>query len=68
MHIVGKLEEVRAGIAIEFLNQLEQLQENMKVRVEVATFLRDYRYQNLEHKFQAEALSAHQNLEVCANI
>ena len=31
-----KLEEVRAGRALEYLNPLSQLQENMRMRTEVA--------------------------------
>lgn len=31
-----KLEEVRAGRAAEYLNPLSQLQENMRIRTEVA--------------------------------
>lgn len=31
-----KLEEVRAGRAVEYLNPLSQLQENMTIRTEVA--------------------------------
>ncbi|XP_022331280.2 breast cancer metastasis-suppressor 1-like protein [Crassostrea virginica] len=58
-----KLEEVRAGRALEYLNPLSQLQENMRMRTEVAGILREYRIDSIQNKFESEVLAAQQNLE-----
>jgi breast cancer metastasis-suppressor 1-like protein len=34
--VEAKLEEVKAGKALEYLNPLAQLQENMRIRTQVA--------------------------------
>ena len=36
MQVEEKLEEVRAGRAIEYLNPLAELQEDMRIRTQVA--------------------------------
>ncbi|XP_049842011.1 breast cancer metastasis-suppressor 1-like protein-A isoform X2 [Schistocerca gregaria] len=58
-----KLSEVRSGRAQEYLQPLEQLQQNMRVRTEVAGILRELRLANIQNKFDAEELAAQQNLE-----
>lgn len=58
-----KLEEVRAGRAAEYLNPLSQLQENMRIRTEVAGILRELRIDSIQNKFESEVLAAQQNLE-----
>ncbi|PSN36344.1 Breast cancer metastasis-suppressor 1-like protein-A [Blattella germanica] len=59
-----KLSEVRCGRAQEYLQPLEELQENMRIRTEVAGILRELRLTNIRNKFDAEELAAKQNYEV----
>ena len=59
-----KLDEVRCGRAQEYLQPLEELQENMRIRTEVAGILREFRLANIRNKFEAEELAASQNYEV----
>jgi len=59
-----KLDEVRCGRAQEYLQPLEELQENMRIRTEVAGILREFRLANIRNKFEAEELAALQNYEV----
>ncbi|PNF29583.1 Breast cancer metastasis-suppressor 1-like protein-A [Cryptotermes secundus] len=58
-----KLGEVRCGRAQEYLQPLEELQENMRIRTEVAGVLREFRLTNIRNKFEAEELAASQNYE-----
>lgn len=58
-----KLTEVRAGRAPEYLQPLEELQINMKNRMEVSTVLRELRLANINCKFEAEQLATQQNFE-----
>lgn len=60
----AKLGEVRLGRAHEYLQPLEQLQENLRIRNEVAGILRNYRMTNVKNKFQAEETAALQNYQV----
>ena len=62
--IETKLNEVRAGQAAEYLQPLEELQINMKNRMEVGGVLRELRLKNITCKYEAEELAAHQNFEV----
>ena len=62
--IEAKLDEVRSGKATEYLQPLEELQENMRVRLDVAKVLRDFRMNNAQCKLEAEELAAQQNFEV----
>ena len=62
--IETKLSEVRAGQAAEYLQPLEELQVNMKNRMEVGGVLRELRLKNISCKYDAEELAAHQNFEV----
>lgn len=62
--ITTKLEEVRSGKAKEYLGPLAQLQENMRIRMEVTASLRQFRLLNLQNKFDAEELAIRQNYDV----
>lgn len=62
--ITSKLEEVRSGKAKEYLGPLAQLQENMRIRMEVTANLRQFRLINVQHKYDAEDLAIRQNYEV----
>lgn len=59
--IESKLEEVKNGRAHEYLQPLEELQENMRVQLEVGTILKQLRQENIECKHEAEQLAANQN-------
>ncbi|XP_064622491.1 breast cancer metastasis-suppressor 1-like protein [Lineus longissimus] len=61
--IEAKLEEVKAGRAQEYLNPLAQLQENMRVRTQVAGILRELRIVSIKNKFECERQAAKQNYE-----
>ncbi len=61
--IETKLLEVRDGKAPEYLQPLEELQFNMKNRMEVSTVLRDMRLRNINCKFDAEQLATDQNFQ-----
>ncbi|RZF37668.1 hypothetical protein LSTR_LSTR003079 [Laodelphax striatellus] len=58
-----KLGEVKVGKAQEYLQPLEELQENMRIRIEVAGILRKYKLGNINNGFEAEELAAKQNFE-----
>ena len=59
-----KLEEVRAGRAQEYLQPLEELQENMRIRTEVAGILSQLKITNIKCQYEAEMLANKQNFEV----
>jgi len=59
--IETKLEEVKCGRALEYLQPLEELQENMRVQLEVGQILRTLRQENIQIKFGAEGEAANQN-------
>ncbi|XP_042234175.1 breast cancer metastasis-suppressor 1-like protein isoform X2 [Homarus americanus] len=61
--VEAKLDEVRVGEATEYLMPLEELQEAMRVRLEVACILRQLRLQNITNKHEAEVLASKQNFE-----
>eukprot|EP00088_Acartia_fossae_P021145 TRINITY_DN22614_c0_g1_i12.p1 TRINITY_DN22614_c0_g1~~TRINITY_DN22614_c0_g1_i12.p1 ORF type:complete len:260 (+),score=80.38 TRINITY_DN22614_c0_g1_i12:44-823(+) len=61
--IESKLSEVRAGKAMEYIQPLEELQENMRVQIEVGSILRQMRIDNIQCKFQAEELACKQNYD-----
>jgi hypothetical protein len=46
------------------IDPLEQLQENMSVKIEIASKRREYRIINLEHKTAAENIASQQNINV----
>lgn len=62
--IDAKLAEVKTGKAPEYLQPLEELQVNMKNRLEVGDVLRQLRLANINCKFEAELLAAEQNFAV----
>lgn len=62
--IEAKLTEVRTGKATEYLQPLEELQINMKNRMEVGTILRELRLANIQCKYDAEVLANEQNFQV----
>ena len=55
---------MRAGQAPDYLQPLEELQFNMKNRMEVGAVLKELRLQNIKCKYDAEELAAQQNFEV----
>ena len=59
--IETKLEEVKTGKATEYTQPLEELQENLRVQLEVGHILRKFRQDNIECKYDAEQLAANQN-------
>ena len=61
--IESKLTEVRSGKASEYLQPLDELQINMKNRMEVGAVLRELRLQNIRCKFDAEQLATEQNFK-----
>ena len=61
--IETKLTEVRAGRAQEYLQPLEELQLNMKNRMEVGAVLRELRLSNIQCKFEAEQMATEQNFQ-----
>lgn len=61
--VEGKLEEVRHGGAGEYLGPLEELEEGMRIRLEVSCVLRQYRLNNINNKHEAELVAAKQNYE-----
>ncbi|KAL1131921.1 hypothetical protein AAG570_011532 [Ranatra chinensis] len=58
-----ELEEVREGIAKEYRQPLEELKDNMRIRIEVAGVLRKLRLENINNNFEAEEQAAKQNHE-----
>lgn len=46
--------EVKQGKSPDYLNKLQELQDNMKSRIEVAGILRQLRLANIRNKFEAE--------------
>lgn len=61
--VTSKLEEVRAGKAPEYLQPLEDLQDQMRIRTEVAGILKELRLQNIRCQYDAEQLAAIQNYD-----
>ncbi|OWF53358.1 breast cancer metastasis-suppressor 1-like protein-A [Mizuhopecten yessoensis] len=59
----AKLEEVKAGKAIEYLNPLAELQDNMRIRIQVSGILKEYRKISIQTKFESEELATRQNME-----
>lgn len=58
-----QLAEVKGGRSPEYLGPLQELQENMRVRTEVAGILKQLRITNITNKFNAEEQAARQNFE-----
>ena len=61
--IETKLAEVKAGRAAEYLQPLEELQINMKNRMEVSSVLRELRLANINCKFDSEQTATQQNFD-----
>jgi breast cancer metastasis-suppressor 1-like protein len=61
--IESKLTDVKAERAQEYILPLEELQENMRVQLEVGAILRQLRQENIQCKYEAEELAANQNHE-----
>jgi len=61
--IESKLSEVKNGKAQEYIQPLEELQENMRVQLEVGSILRQLRIDNIQCKFDAEEMACKQNYE-----
>lgn len=58
-----QLSEVRGGRSQEYLAPLQRLTENMKTRTEVAGILKNYRIENINHKFYSEQIAAKQHFD-----
>lgn len=61
--VISKLEEVKAGKAPEYLQPLEDLQDQMRIRTEVAGILKDLRLNNIRCQYEAEQVAAKQNFD-----
>lgn len=59
-----QLIEVKGGKSQEYLEPLQRLEENKRIRTEVAGILRQLRMTNIRNKSEAEEQAAYQNLEV----
>lgn len=62
--VEDKLVEVRLGTAKEYRIPLQELQDQMKARLEVAAILRQYKLANIKNKYEAEEQAIRQNFEV----
>lgn len=61
--VISKLEEVRSGKAPEYLQPLEDLQDQMRIRTEVAGILKELRLENIRCQYDAEQLATGQNYD-----
>lgn len=61
--VLSKLDEVKAGKAPEYLQPLEDLQDQMRIRTEVAGILKEFRLKNIRCQYDAEQLAAKQNFD-----
>lgn len=59
-----QLSELRGGRSPEYLLPLQRLNENMRIRTEVAAILKQYRLDNIQNKFLSEEQGARQHYEV----
>lgn len=59
-----QLQEVRGGRSQEYLAPLQRLADNMNSRKEVAEILKNFRMENIRHKFESELQAARQHFEV----
>ncbi|KAI1284824.1 Breast cancer metastasis-suppressor 1-like protein-A [Halotydeus destructor] len=62
-HVEQKLNEVKAEVCPDYLTPLEELRDNMRVRLEVAGILRDLRIANVKCQYDAEMVAAKQSFE-----
>ncbi|XP_055692315.1 breast cancer metastasis-suppressor 1-like protein [Lutzomyia longipalpis] len=58
-----QLSELRGGRSQEYLLPLQRLNENMRIRTEVAGILKQYRLENIKNKFASEEQAARQHYE-----
>ncbi|XP_028131476.1 breast cancer metastasis-suppressor 1-like protein [Diabrotica virgifera virgifera] len=58
-----QLAEVKTGKSPEYLISLHELQDNMKIRTEVAGILKQLKLQNITNQYEAEIQAALQNFE-----
>jgi len=58
-----KLEEVRAGVATEYLSPVAQLEDNLKTRLTVAGVRSKLKQKNIDNVSKAEEQAAEQNYE-----
>ncbi|XP_058821368.1 breast cancer metastasis-suppressor 1-like protein [Topomyia yanbarensis] len=58
-----QLQEVRGGRSQEYLAPLQRLADNMNSRKEVAEILKNFRMENIRHKFESELQAARQHFE-----
>ncbi|KAI5749292.1 hypothetical protein M8J76_006195 [Diaphorina citri] len=63
VEVESKLNEVELGQAKEYLLPLQKLQDNMRIRTEVAAILRQYKLNNVQNQYNAEEQATRQNLE-----
>lgn len=61
--IESKLKEVHLGVAPEYLIPLGELQENMRIRTQVAGILKELRTEAVRKDYDCELQSAHQSYE-----
>lgn len=61
--VISKLDEVKAGKAPEYLQPLEDLQDQMRIKTEVAGVLKELRLKNIRCQYDAEQLAASQNFD-----
>ncbi|CAG9860346.1 unnamed protein product [Phyllotreta striolata] len=63
-----QLAEVKTGKSREYLISLQELQDNMRIRTEVAGILRQLRLQNITNQYEGEEQAAQQNFESEKNL
>lgn len=56
--------DIRGGRSQEYLLPLQRLNDNMRTRTEVAGILKQFRLENIRHKFLSEEQAAFQHFEV----
>lgn len=58
-----QLQDIRGGRSQEYLAPLQRLADNMNSRKEVAEILKNFRMDNIQHKFESELQAARQHFE-----
>ncbi|XP_056648720.1 breast cancer metastasis-suppressor 1-like protein [Diorhabda carinulata] len=58
-----QLSEVKSGKSHDYLISLQELQENMRIRTEVAGIVKQLKLQNIDNQYEAEEQAALQNFE-----
>lgn len=62
------LAEVRAGRSLDYLQPLEELQNCLRIRTDVASVMKSYKMSNVRDQYDAEKVAALQHKEVCFEI